>query len=495
MRKQNLSFKQIGKQILSINTLIESYFNKLRQFILNLKKFKFDRNNRVFLSLVAIVFLTLFYFLIPTAYNKKLIQTEIENQIFQKYQINIKFNNKISYNLFPKPNFSSKNLSILNDGKEIAIVKNFKIFIDFKNFFKINQIQTLNLILNKSDFNIKNEDLNFFTNLLKTEPNKNKIIIKKSNVFFKDKEDEVLFINQINDSTFYFDLKNLKNVFTSKNKIFNIPYKFIIKNDKSNKEFKFEIDINKLVLKIENQTNYNKENKEGSLKISFKNRNNLFNYRIKKNALSFNLEDTNKVYNGLLEFKPFYLESDLNYRALKIKDLIYNPFIIEVVKSQIFNNPNLNAKINFNVKNIYDFDRFSDLSMKLKIEQGNLIFANSQIMWKNNVNLSFEDAMLNFEKEKINFNGRMIINIINDDDFYKSFQINKELRKDLRKIEFDFSYDFNENQIYFDNVKFDGNSNENLDRFISNFNSNSKKFFNKITFKSFVNKILIAYFG
>ena len=48
MRKQNLSFKQIGKQILSINTLIESYFNKLRQFILNLKKFKFDKNNRVF---------------------------------------------------------------------------------------------------------------------------------------------------------------------------------------------------------------------------------------------------------------------------------------------------------------------------------------------------------------------------------------------------------------------------------------------------------------
>ena len=56
MRKQNLSFKQIGKQILSINTLIESYFNRLRQFVLNLKKFKFDKNNRVFLGLVAVVF-------------------------------------------------------------------------------------------------------------------------------------------------------------------------------------------------------------------------------------------------------------------------------------------------------------------------------------------------------------------------------------------------------------------------------------------------------
>ena len=56
MRKQNLSFKQIGKQILSINTLIESYFNRIRQFILNLKKFKFDKNNRVFLGLVSSCF-------------------------------------------------------------------------------------------------------------------------------------------------------------------------------------------------------------------------------------------------------------------------------------------------------------------------------------------------------------------------------------------------------------------------------------------------------
>ena len=31
-----------------------------------------------------------------------------------------------------------------------------------------------------------------------------------------NKDDEVLFINQINDSQFYYDLKNLKNVLVSK---------------------------------------------------------------------------------------------------------------------------------------------------------------------------------------------------------------------------------------------------------------------------------------
>ena len=34
-----------------------------------------------------------------------------------------------------------------------------------------------------------------------------------------------------------------------------------------------------------------------------------------------------------------------------------------------------------------------------------------------------------------------------------------------------------------------------IEQIVSNFNSSNKKFLNKITFKNFVNDILIAYFG
>ena len=219
MRKKNLLSKKIGKQILFINNLLESYFNSLRRFILNAKRLRFDKNNKVFLLVVLIIFLTIVYFLIPTAYNKELIQKEIKNQILQKYNIVLKFNEDIQYNFLPKPHFSTKNLYILNDQKKIGEVKNFKIIIDFKNFFNFNQIQTLDLIFDKSDFNLKKSDLNFFTNLLKTEPTRNKIKIKRSNIFFTNINDEVLFINQINDGYFFYDLKNLSNVLVSKSSI------------------------------------------------------------------------------------------------------------------------------------------------------------------------------------------------------------------------------------------------------------------------------------
>ena len=196
-----------------------------------------------------------------------------------------------------------------------------------------------------------------------------------------------------------------------------------------------------------------------------------------------------------MEFKPFYLISNFDYQTLRLKDFINNPLLIQIVKSQIFNNENLNAKINFFIKEIYDYDRFNNLSLKLKIEEGNMTFSDTQILWRDNINLSLAEGLLIFEDEKINFNGSVIVNIKDNTNFYKTFQISKEYRANINKIEFDFNYNFNENQIYFDNLKIDEKSNKKLDEFVSNYNSDDKKFFNKITFKSFVNKIFVVYFG
>ena len=495
MRKQNLLFKKISKQILSINNLLENYFNSLRHFILNAKRLRFDRNNKVFLAIISVVFLTLVYFLIPTAYNKALIKKQIKNQINQKYNINIKFDNVIQYNFFPKPHFSSNDLLILNNQKKIGEVKNFKIFINFKNFFNFNQIQTQDLIIDKADFNIKKSDLSFFQNLLRIEPSRNKIKIKRSNLFFKNNDDEVLFINQINDIQFYYDFKNLKNILVSKSKVFNVPYKLIIRNDKLNEILDFEIVSKKLVLKIENEIDYQTTDNKGRLKISFKNKNNVFNYQINENSMDIFLNDTNKSFKGLIEFKPFYLVSNLNYQTFRIKDLIYNPFFIEILRTQILNNKNLNAQINFDVKNVYDFDRFANLSLKLKIEEGDYNFSNSKIVWQENVKIFFSDALLNFNKGKINLIGRTSFDVKNKDEFYKFFQIKKDLRKNIEKIDLDFDYNFNEEKITLNNLRIDNKSNKKIEEIISNFNASNKKFLNKITFKNLVNDILIAYFG
>ena len=94
MNKHNLFIKKLQQRVLSINNSIESYFNQLRFFKKNFKKNEFIRNNRVFFGISAVAILTLSYFLVPTMYNKNIIQEEIKNQIFKKYKIEVIFNEK-----------------------------------------------------------------------------------------------------------------------------------------------------------------------------------------------------------------------------------------------------------------------------------------------------------------------------------------------------------------------------------------------------------------
>ena len=68
---------------------------------------------------------------------------------------------------------------------------------------------------------------------------------------------------------------NLENVSISKNEIFNIPYKLIIKNNKYQKELFVNFNSKKIRLNIENTTNYSEEIKEGIIELLFINKKNL----------------------------------------------------------------------------------------------------------------------------------------------------------------------------------------------------------------------------
>ena len=94
MSKHNFFSKGLKKHFLSINNTIESYFNKLKFFILNFKKIKSQYNNKGFIIFGIIFILILGYFLLPTIYDNKIIQSKIKDQIYNQYNFEIKFNEK-----------------------------------------------------------------------------------------------------------------------------------------------------------------------------------------------------------------------------------------------------------------------------------------------------------------------------------------------------------------------------------------------------------------
>ena len=495
MNKINLISKKLKQRFVSINNSLESYFSKLNFFKTNSKKNNIFANNRVFFSLSAVFILTLSYFLLPTLYDKNIAQVAIKNQIIKKYNFDIKFNKKIRYGLLPKPHFTSKNLSIINNERVIGKVENFKAFIDFGNLFSIDELEIKDLVLNKTDFNLNKSDLLFFEKFLKMEPNENKIIFKKSNIFFENSDEELLFLNKISNSKFYFDSYNLENVLISKNEIFNVPYTINLKNNKFQKNFSIKFNSKKIGLNIESNTNYEDLIRKGRLDLLFVNKNESLLYEIDKNSLNFSSVDKKK-FNGHFDFKPFYLKASFNYDRISAKDILKNDsLLLELFKSEILNNENLNVNIDLNAKNLTNIDYLNDLKLKLNLDQGNITFSKSRIMWKDDLEINLKEGMLNYDQDEIFLIGKLIINANNIDNFYKSFQIKKIHRKKINKLELDFVYNFNKNKFNFDNVKVDDKSNDKLNEFLDNFNSTEKKFFNKISFKNFVNNFFSSYVG
>ena len=48
--------------------------------------------------------------------------------------------------------------------------------------------------------------------------------------------------------------------------------------------------------------------------------------------------------------------------------------LIDIIKTEIFNNKNLNAKINLNLKDIIDINELNNLLLKLRLKKEKLIF-------------------------------------------------------------------------------------------------------------------------
>ncbi len=495
MSKHNLINKTFKKKILSINNFIESNFNKLKYFKTNYKKIIINKENKVFLVLISVVILTLIYFIIPTLYDKNTIKSQIKNQISKNYDVKITSKNQVQYSIFPKPHFLIKDVKIFRQDNVIGNTKNLQVFINPSRFFSINKIDIKDLNFDKTEFSIYLDDIAFFQNLLKVEPNDNEISFKKSNIFFKNKQDEVLFIVKIKNSKFFYDSKNLQNILISKNEVFKVPFKLIIKNDKFNKEIFSKVNFKKIRLNIENKISYANKIKSGLLEILFINRDTSIQYKIIDNSLEFLSNNNKNRYQGKLDFKPFYLNANFNYEGISTKNLFdENSLFIDLINSEILNNKNLNVNFSLNVKDITNIDELNNLDLKVLIEEGEIIFSESKIMWKESLDVNLNDGTLLVNETGINLIGSILLKFKDIDNFYRSFQIPKKNRKDINEIRLDFIYNFNSKNISFDNPKINGIQNQNLEKFLFK-SSKDNSSLNKIKFKNFVNNFFRAYAG
>ena len=494
-RSKSQSSKQtpFKKKFIYLDHKIESFFDKFK----NLKKYNQNKKKIYYVnskfgiavSLIIILFFT--YFFIPSFYNKNKVKEFLVNQVSNKYDIKIKFNEKIKYGLFPKPFFYTKNLDIKYDNKVFANSDYVKFNITFKNFFSFKTLEVKDLVFKNNEFNINANNKDFFQKTLNDYKNKEKIIFIKSKSFFTDKDENLLFLSKVKSLIFFYDDKNQTQKVKSDLEIFNVPFNLTIIEDYYSKKKNIKVNSKKIRLNVETSVEYEDESILGDLKIAYFNKENLFKYKIKSETLNF--VSTDKRFQGNLNFKPFYLSTNLNFNYLSQKKIFKNEsLLVDLLDSELLNNPNLNAIIRINVD---EFEYLKNFFLQILLDDGKIVTNNFDAKWNEAVSITSNDIELINDQDGKKLVGEIKFKFDDIEKFFRYFQIKRNYRDVFKEIKADFIYDFMENRIIFNNLKMDDKSYQKLTDFVQRTNKKNKNLFNKVTLRNFVKEFFQIYAG
>ncbi len=496
MSKTNFFIKNLNNINKSINNLLEKNLNKLKfENLINLIS-----NNKIILTFAAISVLFISYLLVPTFFKQSQISNHLKQVIFEKYNLNLNFRNNLRYNLFPRPHFTNNDAIIFYNNEEISKIKKIKIFISLDNLFTLKNIEVNDLLIQKANFNLNKVNYNFFINLLNNSFIENNLTIKNSNIFFRNEENEVLFINQISDLNYFYDSNELLNKLVSENELFNIPYSIELFKSDVEKKFFSKLNVNFLNLQIENELYNQNKIKSGNANIIYNKSKSNISYKLNKNLIEFNFYDKfdnpEFSFNGKFNLNPFYAIIKGKSEKLNLANFFNSESsFVQLLKTEIFNSKNIDFEFYLNSNTFNNYPSFENINLNLKIKEGFIDIDNTSFEWKKISDFKIYDSLIFIKDGELILDSKLEINVDNYNEIYKFLLTPKNYRRKFNKIDLGFYYNFNQRSTKLKDIKIDGKMHNELNSVIGNVNLKENKLQNKIYFKNLLNKAIKAYAG
>jgi hypothetical protein len=391
-------------------------------------------------------------------------------------------------------------IKFLHQDKNFASIDEMKIYISISNLFKSNDIKIKDINLNKVNFDLNKKNYNFFVKLLNSNFSNFNLEIKNSNIFYRNIENEVLFINKIDQLKYYYDLKDNKNTFVANNEIFNIPHTVEFKNHKDEKKILTKVNFDFLKLQIKNILSYKQIQKNGLIEFTYNKKKSEGIYQINNNLFNFNYLNKSLgndfKYEGIINFIPFFSEISGDIDIINLNKL-FNPdtILVQLLKSELLNNKNLNINGIINAEQIMPFRDLNNLVFKLRIEDGLLDISETKFSWLDYVDFQIFDSLLYVKDNNLVLDGNISIDIHNSNEIYKFFQTPRNYRKKINKIKLNFIYNFDQEITSLNNIEIDDIVNPEVNNILDQFISKGTILQNRIYFKSLINEAIKSYAG
>ena len=488
------------------------YFNEISNFkkYINKKNKKISNFNKYLIFSICLLFVYLFYLSIPSLYNKDELQKDLTNKLKDEFKINISISSDISYSILPSPYILIKNVKIYNNNlknpKELSQIKKLKIFISQKKLFEQKVLEINKILIQDANFLMQTQDLKYFNDFINNKFSNKKIIIKKSNFFFKDKNEETVLIVPILKSYLFYNEKKLINEIIVNGKIFKLPFSFKwLKNFQGKTQLTSLLNIKKLKLSMKNVSTPENEIYTAQNNIILRNSKFFSNYKIENNLISFDsknsrLSNSSLDYKGKINLNPFDLIIDLNLEKINLKNLVKSSQNFEeIFKLESLYNPNFNAKILLNINKIINSKLFQNLKIFINFDNGKIDFNNSFLLSEKIGKLNLYNSSLGIIDKELVFKGNFNFEINNKKEFFKTFQTPKKFRVNLEKIFFDLEINMFKNKLKINDLKLNNlkaATNENIQMILDEYNIfESNKIKNWVSLKKFINRIFESYLG
>ena len=496
--------KKIKNYIEDINIFFENLLNKL-----NLKKISFNNLKlfifeKIYFIILLFIFLPIVYVSIPGIIDKEIIKNKFSQKLDTDFNLNFNLDTDVSYRIFPEPHFLFRNVVISDEKNDFGKINDFRILISLKDLLDIKSIKIKKIIFLNTDFYLNSKDLIFFDKFLKGNLKDKELEIKKSNIFFKNLQDEVLFISKIKNIFYGYDKKDQNNFLKVDSKLFNI--KNVSRFFYIDEKLKYNIKFKELDLNLDGILDFG--NKYGQFELILSKFLLSVNHKHDKNNLSFsNFTSKNEnvllsqdelindyFFRGLINFKPFFLNLLIEVGKLNLSDLFKQQSITkEILKSRFIDHENLNYDIRISANQLKNNSSIKDISILINSTQGVIDFNTSNFRYKNNLSVSIDDSLLSFEEDKIKLSSTISIKIDDLNLIYKFFQTPKKFRSKISHVEITSEYSILDSTIEFKEIKVNGVKNENLKNTLLSYNSNDRFLKNKIEFKKFINNLIKNY--
>ncbi len=472
---------------------MKNYLSKIE--ILNIQKYIStfrDKNpfSTIILS-ITLVFILLLYFTIPAFYSYENFDKEIQKKISKDFKLNIKNISNITYLILPTPHFLIEECDIYfsnSPKKKILKAKNLKIHIFSKNLHKKEKIELKNIHLNKIDLDLKFVDIKNFYNHLKYNISK-PIYFNNSNLFFRDKNNEIVSISKIKKFEYFFDLQNKVKKLNILGNLFGSNFKFEWEKNFSNPYItKSNIKFNNPNLNISNKFDRNNKNFINSqTTINFLRNNLVLNYKLNNNYIEL-FDDKSKKFNqskliGDIKLDPFFFDLNLILSGISIETVLNNIFL-NLYKLNKSSHLNFNGNLKINLNQINN-RLFENLILNINFLEERINLNKSSLNLKKIGKINFSDPKIYEKNQNIFVKSKITFDVYDQQELYKKFLVPRQNRIDLKKVYFELEYNIDEGSYYLSDINFTEKA-EKTDNFyeINNFqqlNTVISKEFKKIT--------------